>query len=248
MMADFETALELVRETKASEAKAELEDGFRRQGERIEKRKDQVEADQSKPTDVIIAALVLDNPRYAARLKQLNTRLETHQSAVIDALLENQERLDKADERLQQLLSEAYVLPDGRRVFKSENGITVIDEYGDGVSADELDPHMIDDRYPTAETWLAAKEHHRKLSAEREELLDYQDRLDQAQQLIDQGDLNEEDFDDLDALMNDDVPNAVRQRLPSLDPAYVNASQPDPGFANDFDLDGLDLPPLSKGR
>ncbi|WP_375228633.1 hypothetical protein [Roseobacter sp. S98] len=247
-MADFETALELVREAKTSKDKAALDEGFRQQGERIDKRKEQVAADQAKPSDVILAALVLDNPQYAARLRRLNNRLETHQSAVIEALLDNQERLDEANLRLQLLLDTAFVLPDGRRVFKSEDGITVIDEHGAQVGADELDPDMIDDRYPTAEAWLAAKEHHQKISEERQDLLEYQSKLDQAQILIDQGGLSADDFDDLESLMNEDVPQAVKQRLPSPDPARADTQNLDSGFGNSMDLNGLDLSLPSKGR
>lgn len=248
MMTDFETALELARHAKSDEAATLREEGFRRQSERIEKRQEETRADQAETSDLLTAIIASGNPADAARLKKLDQRVGLHQNAVIEALQDNQERLDAADLLLRQLLDEAYTLPDGRRVFKSEDGTTIIDEHGVQVGREDIDPDMIDNRYPTAETWLTAKENHQKISQERAELVDYQNKLDQAQTLIDQGGLSDDDFADLDALMTSDVPDAVRSRLPSDDPANRMSSSSDPDPSIDSAPAGFDLPVIGKNK
>lgn len=248
-MTDFETAIEAVQHLRSDVAREVREEGFRRQDERIEKRAEQTKEENAQPGDILTAIIASGDPAYAERIQRLSLRADLHQSAVVEALLENREALDAIELHLEILLGNAYVLPEGRRVFKSEDGERVFDEHGSRVSADEIDPDMIDDRHPSWETFQETLEAKRELSEQRTELVAYQNRLDQAQSLIDQGGLSEDDFAELDNLMTNDVPDAVRSRLPSSDPAYragPDASSDGASFLND--QFGFDIGMMIKGR
>ncbi|WP_299971478.1 hypothetical protein [uncultured Roseobacter sp.] len=241
-MSDFETALEHKDHMQSGEAHELRQEGFRRQDKRIAERAELTKDEQAETSNLLTALLVTGDTKYAARLQELNERVDLHSSATIEALLENQERLDAIEQRMDHMLSEAYVLPDGRRVFKSEDGVRVEDEFGAVVSASEVDPDSIEDYRPSLETWEAAYEQKQALNDERAELIEYQNKLDQAQTLIDQGGLSADDFDDLDNLMTSDVPDAVRARLPSSDPAFRAAQTPTSNLDDGFDFSDLDLP------
>ncbi|WP_300029274.1 hypothetical protein [uncultured Roseobacter sp.] len=249
MMADFETALELARHSQSDAADKLREEGFRRQNERIDKREDETKEELAETSKLLTAILAGGDTKYAVRLKELNDRVSLHHSLTIEALLENQERLDAVQLRIDRLLSDAYVLPDGRRVFKSEDGVRVEDEFGAIVPASELDPNSIEDYRPSLEVWEATWEEKQALNKERDDLIEYQTKLDQAQTLIDQGGLSDDDFAELDDLMTSNVPDAVRSRLPASDPAY--RANPDIGgqnMSNSFDPTGFDLTGMTQGK
>ncbi|WP_299500465.1 hypothetical protein [uncultured Roseobacter sp.] len=249
MMVDFETALELARHAQSDEAEQLREEGFRRQDERIEKRAEQIKEEQAEGSNLLTAILAGGDTKYAVRLKELNDRVGLHHNATIEALLENQELLDAVQLRMDHLLSEAYILPDGRRVFKSEDGLRVEDEFGAVVPASELDPNSIEDYRPSLEVWESAWEERQALNKQREELIAYQNKLDQAQILIDQGGLSDEDFADLDDLMINNVPDAVRSRLPSAEPAHrTDLEVINQDMSTSFDPVGADFSGLTKGR
>ncbi|MDX8348889.1 hypothetical protein SLH49_12960 [Cognatiyoonia sp. IB215446] len=223
MMADFDTAVYVAEQAEAvREAKLE-EAAFRRVDERIAKKeedREEARADADRLLGVIVATQSLDQ---VERRRRLEDRLDAHQSAVVDALLDNQRRLDEMNERLDVLLEEAYELPDGRKVFKSEDGISVYDADGNQIDDAEIDPDVIPEGHPSWETYRAAREERITLEEERAELTDYQEKLDEADALIRRGDLAEDDFAELDSLLNDDVPDALRPTLLESDPSYRSA-------------------------
>jgi hypothetical protein len=73
-----------------------------------------------------------ENAEFAAALKfalatpeqiaAFTVRLDTYDTATVEALLANQEALDAVKARIDDLLLKAHTLPDGRRVFKTEDG------------------------------------------------------------------------------------------------------------------------------
>ncbi|MEM1163508.1 MAG: hypothetical protein AAGJ28_21455, partial [Pseudomonadota bacterium] len=57
--------------------------------------------------------------------------------------------------RIDALLEGAFIMPDGRRVFKSEDGQRVYDEFGKEVGRDGIDPDLIPDGLPAWESYEA---------------------------------------------------------------------------------------------
>ncbi|WP_299971716.1 hypothetical protein [uncultured Roseobacter sp.] len=241
MMSDFETALEHKDHMQSGEAHELRQEGFRRQDKRIVERAELTKDEQAESSNLLTALLVTGDTRYAARLQELNERVGYHQNATIEALLDNQERLDEMQERLDHLLATAYELPDGRKVFETEDGQRVFDQHGNALSLSEIDPDQIPDHHPSWETWTSANDANDALRQERQELLAYQDKLDQAQTLIDQGGLSADDFDDLDNLMTSNVPDAVRARLPASDPAFKAPQASTSNLDDRFDFSDLSV-------
>lgn len=128
---------------------------------------------------------------------EVERRLEEMRTANTQALLQNAIDIEAAQERIRDLLSRAAVLPDGRRVFRTEDGTQVYDEHGQEVSPEEIDPSSIGDDNPSWEEYKGRHEHLDALQEQREELLKQQQKLDEAEQRQDSGELT---GDDLDAL------------------------------------------------
>lgn len=144
------------------------------------------------------------------------TKLNTYDQATVFALMENQALLDEVQARLDTMLDRAHVLDDGRRVFKSRDGSFVIDEYGEQVTAQEIDPMIIPDSKPSAEDYLSAFEAKQELMAEREKLLEFQDKIDNAREKIADGEISESDLENLDAELLDAMPASVRSHVPEM--------------------------------
>lgn len=145
-----------------------------------------------------------------ARIRQFEVKFDTYDSATVEALMANQVLLDAVSERIQSMLDRAYVMGDGRRVFKTEDGTQVFDEFGKKVGADTIDPNTIGAEHPTWEEVEPEIAERARLIQERRHLLDYQDQLDAARDKIAEGDITVEQLDALDADLLDAMPDAVR--------------------------------------
>lgn len=216
--------------------KAVHETEARRLDERQEARKKkEAEARESLDDLIDIVAAVSVSP---ARIAALTTRIGDHQHALIEAPIDNQQALDLAELRLQETLDRAYVLDDGRRVFKTEDGAHVFDEHGTELGHDEIDPDAIEDHRPRWEQAQAELEERRALQAHRDELLAYQQKLDAAEDRIAGGELTAAEIDELDTLLENDVPDSVRARLPGAAmqmPEIVTAGPAEQSDARDLD-------------
>ncbi|MCR9089217.1 MAG: hypothetical protein NXH97_21040 [Rhodobacteraceae bacterium] len=210
--------------------KVEEWEAARRVDERVEKMKEE----QAKPAEdsatVLIARIVSGVP--ARELARMESRLGDHQEALIDALQDNRERLDRAEQHIDDLLSKAHVLEDGRRVFETEDGTLVYDEFGHEVADEEITPEEIDDSRPKWEAYQQGTSRHDSLVQEQSELLEYQERLDEAETKMQAGALSRGDYDALDDLLND-APSAVRGRLPKTDTAHTTLDSNTPDNALD---------------
>jgi len=89
------------------------------------------------------------------QIQTFEVKLDSYDAATVTALMENQELIDAVTDRIADILTRAYVMQDGRRVFKTEDGTQVFDEFGTEVSADELDRELIGDNRPTYEEYAA---------------------------------------------------------------------------------------------
>jgi len=152
-----------------------------------------------------------------AQLKQFAAKLDSYEEATVVALMENQERLDAVQARIALMLDEAYVLEDGRRVFKTEDGTQVFDEFGVEVSADEVDFDLIGPDRPTWEAYSAGRAEELALTTEREQLLDFQERLDEAREEIAAGEISEAELNELDAELAELMPASVRMHVPGME-------------------------------
>lgn len=148
----------------------------------------------------------------------LRYELETYGTGAVAALQVNEEELSLSRDRLNTMLARAYVLPDGRRVFKTEDGTQVFDENGVELDQDTIAPDMIADSYQRWEPYWAEKTHFMALERQRTEILEYQEKLDAAQERLDSGTMTRKEFDELREELRTEMPEAVRAQIPEMEP------------------------------
>ena len=149
----------------------------------------------------------------AEQISQFNTRLDDLDTQTVHSLMENGQALDTVNERLRKMLDNATVLPDGRHVFKTEDGRRVFDEHGAEVPHDVIDPQTIEDSHPKWEAFKAGKATEFELEAERRRLLEFQAKIDGARTRVDKGAISAKDLDTLGADLEANAPPAVRPKL-----------------------------------
>lgn len=137
-------------------------------------------------------------------------RLDDYDTATVRALMENERQLQEARDRKKELLERAYQLSDGRKVFKTEDGMHVFDQNGQEVGG--VDPHSMSDSSTKWEDYKSANDKQRELEHQRDELLKFQQKVDQARDKLDR-DGTATDLDALEADLKGTVPEAVRREL-----------------------------------
>ncbi len=146
-------------------------------------------------------------------IEAFRMELDAYDEATVKALMQNREILEQLFIEREAMLAEAYQLEDGTRVFKSEDGKTVINEHGEFLSLDQIDPNEISDHLTTSEEYMALNnkiDHH---IAIEQQLLDYQEKLDDARERLNAGDMTKEEFDQTRQELKSDMPIQARQQL-----------------------------------
>lgn len=163
------------------------------------------------------------------RAAEFRTRLDTYDAKTVEALIENQQAIDAIRGQIDDMLGKAHVLPDGRRVFKTTDGQKVFDEHGQELSSELIDPRHIDDKKPKWEAFKEVTLERARLAQEREQLLDYQAKLDQTRERLDKSEITNGDLDELERTLKDDMPDPIRRK--------VGMKEAEPG--NDFDSEAV---------
>lgn len=194
-------------------------------------RREEIESDAAEDMDFAMAVVSV------AEMEEFHIDLDCYDAATIAALQENEIALDLILKQKEEFLVRAFVLPDGRRVFKSEDGIRVFDEFGAELDPADIDPNFIEDQRPKWETYKPILEESIRLIHERRALLDYQEKLDAARERLDAGDMTREEFDKLREELKADMPKAVREQIPEL----ADEQQPEPEAADAHENIDLDI-------
>lgn len=152
----------------------------------------------------------------AIEIKTFHAKLDVYDEATVIALMENQQLLDVINEQIADMLSRAHVLEDGRRVFKTEDGIQVFDEHGEQIDEAIIHPDAISDDKPTWEAYAKKRDIRDTLINERKELLEYQEKLDHAREHSNSDDFTVEELDGLDSELEADMPPAVAKHISGM--------------------------------
>ncbi len=163
------------------------------------------------------AAVVV--PASQERIATFETDLTLYETATVEALMKNARQMEIVHAQMEALLAQAHVMDDGRRVFRTQDGTQVFDEFGQQVSREEIHPDVIPDSAPFWEEYSPIYSNKNRLSAERQNLLAYQDRLDAARDTIAEGNITEADLDALQTSLANDMPDPIRRLLPTNHPA-----------------------------
>ena len=165
-----------------------------------------------------------------AEIAAFTDQLDAYDAAVVEALHRNRVELERVQAEIDGMLAQAHVLPDGRRVFLTEDGTRVFDEHGVELGADDIDPMEIDLSNPRWETYRDARAERSRLVSEQEQLLDYQQQVDEARDRLDDDDLTSDELEELGAELDDAMPSAVRAALDGTDYARPDpAADAEPG-------------------
>ena len=117
---------------------------------------------------------------YEAKLDQYDAQLDIYDEAVTRALIRHVERLGLLEARHAELLAHAFMLENGTKVFKSEDGSFVIDEAGNELSKDIIDPGTVPYGYTTAEEYRSSLDQIKAERATIEALHKAQSEIDKA--------------------------------------------------------------------
>lgn len=208
------TAGGLGREFRGSTDAAAYQKFFARQQEEQRSRRERNEELRNDDAAFMDAAMSVISTSEVASFK---IELDLYDTATVTALQENEIELAAVRERMDNLLGQAHVLPDGRRVFKTQDGLRVFDENGIEIETKVIDPEMIADSRPHWEEYKPDFERSKELIAKQTELLDYQTKLDDARERLDTGDLSRKEFDTLREDLKADMPEAVRAHVPGME-------------------------------
>ena len=159
--------------------------------------------------------LLTQDPHYAALYKKVTEKLDKAQQAVNSALIYVNQRLEASDRKLQLLRDNAAQLPDGTKVFQSNNG-SIITEHGKRLSDEKAKNIVFPKNAPQWETYKSEKENHDALFRDKKKLIDYQtDVLDDINRRMKDKDnpLSKEELEDL----NNDFPD-----FPTLETTTIN--------------------------
>lgn len=209
-------------------------------------RKEELDDKAEAAAGAMAMAVASSPPATAQQIAAFEADLTTYDAATVDALIANTRELARVRAQMDAMLAQAFVMDDGRRVFRTEDGTQVFDEFGVEVGLDELDPAEIPDSGPRWEEYAPLLTQETELEQEREILLDYQQQLDEAREALVEGEITEAELEELQARLIENMPEAVRERLPEDHPvAQVEATAqataaPSVSPANGPSLDGLE--------
>lgn len=206
MPAGDEAAQREVRADKEKTIRFETRERERRDEQADEKR----ERDEAAAFDRVLAT--------AEDIASFRVDLDTYDTETVEALMDNQEALDVLRGKVDGMLDEATVLPDGRRAFKTKDRQRVFDEHGQELAPEVIDPSSIDSKKPDWETFQASMDERIRLTEQRHELSTYQAKLDEARERLDKGEITAKELKTLKADLAADMPDAVRKKLGLNDP------------------------------
>jgi hypothetical protein len=220
----------LGREFRSSADAAAYQKIFARQQEEQRLRRERNEDVRNDDAEFMDAAMSVISISESAEFR---VELDLYDTATVTALQENEIELAAVRKRMNTLLGRAYVLPDGRRVFKTQDGLRVFDEHGFEIDAAVLDPDVVEDSRPRWEEYKPEFERSKELIAKQTELLEYQTKLDEARERLDSDEMTRQEFDDLREDLKTDMPDAVRAHAPGMEAAADPAAEP---LAQELDI------------
>ncbi|MCH9808830.1 MAG: hypothetical protein K0U74_13970 [Alphaproteobacteria bacterium] len=162
----------------------------------------------------MVTAAALADPVDVAEFR---VKLDTYDEATVKALMENRALLDSVNQRIEEMLDGAHKLEDGRRVFKTIDGQRVFDEHGASVPLQTINPEQIPNHLPKWEHLQAERQLKETLIEERQQILEFQDKLDRARESADADDFTQSELDDLEADIEDSAPPSVAKHMPGFE-------------------------------
>ena len=190
-------------------------------------------ADELESDLLTAASTILATPQeieaFAVKLDEFEARLDTYDKATVKALLESQQRLEAFQHQREAMLRKAYVMDDGRRAFRSEDGLFYIDENRNTVDPSNLDLSRFTDVMPSAEAFIENEDNILREEALQQEIHEFDAAKDRAQDRgkeiraeIEKGSVTKERLDELSEELNG-LDKDLMQVMPSAVRTHVSA-------------------------
>ena len=199
----------------------------REQGKRRDEQEDRADTDLMEFAQAVVLA-------SDTQVAEFSIKLDRTDAATVEALMQNEREMLVLQERIDKRLAQAEVLPDGRRVFKTEDGTRVFDEFGAEVSSEIISADEIPDHKDRFEPYWKDHLDFEGLALEREKLIEFQDalantrtRFDEARTKTGADALTEDALADLEAEIEAATPERVRKLLDHDDVAPEAATAPE---------------------
>lgn len=138
------------------------------------------------------------------------SEINVFHEASYEALAQIDAEIDLLDEKIENILDNAHTLEDGRRVFKTEDGTRVFDEFGQLVETQIIDPIEISDELERWEVFDDLTNNRSLLLKERGAVIDFQSKTDHADERLNSGELSTAEYNDLRDELYNTAPDRVR--------------------------------------
>lgn len=152
-------------------------------------------------------------------VQEFQAQLDIYDEATVKALMENQKALDAINEKIEEKFKDGHIMDDGRKVLKSDDGTWAIDEEGERLDSRTHDMDAIPETRVKADDVVTDIKKRDGLRIERQRILDYQEKLDNARERSASDDFTKEELDTLDKELEAEMPMAVKRQMPDYDPA-----------------------------
>ena len=183
-----------------------------RHQERLDRERKERTADDN-DADFFAAAIELVRATDQ-QIEAFTDRLDHYDQATVAALMENERALELLQVQIDAMLARAHVMEDGRRVFLTRDKTQAFDEFGTEVLANELDFDAISADAPYWEEFQPLLIQQETLEAERQQLLEFQEKLDETREAVSDGDISEAELERLDQELKDLAPPSLEAHLP----------------------------------
>ncbi|KFL29546.1 hypothetical protein JP75_20465 [Devosia riboflavina] len=200
---------------------------LRRVQEEIKKRdRENLKAERDEETLQLVEAVVI--MATESELVEFGMTLDHYDAAAYEALANNEKLIDESRERLREMYEKAYVLPDGRRVFESDDGVHVFDEHGVEIAPETVSADELGDNLPSWEQWSGEREAQRDLLEDRAAIIEFQNDIVNARERVEAGEMTKDELEELKSSLEANMPDSVRAELPAeLQPAAPVAATPE---------------------
>ena len=159
----------------------------------------------------------------AKDIAAFDTKLTHYENLTTAEIMRLQEQLVVLLGKREEMLANAHVLPDGRRVFKTEDGTQVFDEHGNEVGSDVIDPNDIDNSRPSWEVFSSNEGKIQAFEKQLTEMQEFQTRLDDIRERFDKGNITADELKTLEKELERSVPLSLRARDTALNVEEIPA-------------------------
>ncbi|MFA6965242.1 hypothetical protein [Bosea sp. (in: a-proteobacteria)] len=182
-------------------------------GARLNAERNQAENEKRRREDAEFFAAMEAVLAPAHKIEQFNIKLDRYETATVQALMDNELDTLAVRKEIEVMLLKAHTLEDGRRVFKTEDGMRVFDEHGAELKAADVAPESIADDRPRAESYFERRAEERRLVEERKGLIAYQEKLDLARERTADPSLTENELSALEKELGQSMPDRIRKHV-----------------------------------